>query len=65
MAMHEGDYKKITEVTSKAQSDMMAIYSKHNCNPLKSLAPILVQAPTFITFFFAVRSRSRLWPKPI
>ena len=54
MAMYEGDYEKVSAVASKAQSDMMQIYAKYDCNPLKSLAPILVQAPTFLTFFFAV-----------
>jgi hypothetical protein len=72
--MHEGNFKKTLEITTKSQSDMMGIYGKYNCNPLKSIAPMLVQAPTFITFFFSVHHlnpptlqnniKSRRWPRP-
>lgn len=58
LAMHEGNYKKTLEITTKSQSDMMGIYRKHNCNPLKSVAPMLVQAPTFVTLFFSLQALS-------
>jgi len=60
LALHEGNFKKTLEITTKSQSDMMGIYGKYNCNPLKSIAPMFVQAPTFITFFFSLQALSEV-----
>lgn len=35
---------------------MAGVWKKYNCNPLKSMLPILAQAPIFIGFFGALRS---------
>ena len=35
---------------------MSALWAKYDCNPLKSMAPIVAQAPIFIGFFGALRS---------
>ena len=35
---------------------MSALWEKYDCNPLKSMAPIMAQAPIFIGFFGALRS---------
>ena len=41
---------------SEYQQRVAAIYRKHDCNPLKSLASVLVQLPVFVGFFSALRS---------
>jgi YidC/Oxa1 family membrane protein insertase len=38
------------------QTRLAAVWAKHDCHPLKSLAPLLLQAPLFIGFFSALRS---------
>ena len=35
---------------------MTAVWAKYDCNPLKSMLPLIAQAPIFIGFFQALRS---------
>ena len=41
--------------TADYQQQVMAVWKKYNCNPLKSMATVFVQAPLFIGFFSALR----------
>ena len=41
--------------TADYQQQVMAVWKKYNCNPLKSMASIFVQMPLFIGFFSALR----------
>jgi YidC/Oxa1 family membrane protein insertase len=41
--------------TADYQQQVMAVWKKYNCNPLKSMASVFVQAPLFIGFFSALR----------
>ncbi|KAK9810108.1 hypothetical protein WJX72_005000 [[Myrmecia] bisecta] len=52
-SMSEGNVPRARE---EYQQRMAGIWSKYNCNPLKSLASIAVQAPVFIGFFSALRA---------
>lgn len=38
------------------QQKLAAIWKRNNCHPVKSILPILVQAPVFIGFFTSLRS---------
>lgn len=38
------------------QHRLAAVWAKHDCHPIKSLGPLLLQAPLFIGFFSALRS---------
>eukprot|EP00891_Asterochloris_glomerata_P002433 jgi/Astpho2/2433/Aster-05684 len=38
------------------QAALAAVWEKHGCHPLKSVAPMLVQAPIFIGFFSSLTS---------
>lgn len=38
------------------QRRLAGIWKKNNCHPVKSILPILVQAPVFIGFFTSLRS---------
>ncbi|GAB4820631.1 hypothetical protein N2152v2_007677 [Parachlorella kessleri] len=40
---------------SEYQQRVAAIYKKHDCNPLKSMASVLIQLPVFVGFFSALR----------
>ena len=42
--------------TQEYQQRLAAVWSKHDCHPVKSMAPLLLQAPLFIGFFSALRS---------
>lgn len=42
--------------TQEYQQRLAAVWSKHDCHPVKSMAPLLMQAPLFIGFFSALRS---------
>lgn len=37
------------------QERIHGLWQKHDCNPMKSLVSLLVQAPVFICFFGALR----------
>ena len=37
------------------QRQLQEIWRQHDCHPVKSFLPVLVQAPTFLSFFFALR----------
>jgi len=37
------------------QKELYALWAKHNCNPFKSMAPLIAQAPLFICFFLAIK----------
>lgn len=43
-------------LTAEYQQRLAAVWAKHDCHPLKSMAPLLLQAPLFIGFFSALRS---------
>ncbi|MDY0407589.1 membrane protein insertase YidC [Virgibacillus soli] len=50
--------KKDKESQTKMQQEMMALYQKHNFNPLASFAgclPMLIQFPILIGFYYAIR----------
>lgn len=38
------------------QKKLAGIWKRNNCHPVKSILPILVQAPVFIGFFTSLRS---------
>ena len=38
------------------QQKLAAIWKRNNCHPVKSILPILVQAPVFIGFFTSLRA---------
>ena len=40
------------------QAEIWKIWAKYDCNPAKMFAPLFVQAPVFISFFFAIRNMS-------
>ena len=40
------------------QAEILKVWAKHDCNPVKMFAPLFVQAPVFISFFFAIRNMS-------
>lgn len=42
--------------TQEYQQRLAAVWKKHDCHPVKSMAPLLIQAPLFIGFFSALRS---------
>jgi len=42
--------------TQEYQQRLAAVWAKHDCHPVKSMAPLLMQAPLFIGFFSALRS---------
>lgn len=42
--------------TQEYQQRLAAVWKKHDCHPVKSMAPLLLQAPLFIGFFSALRS---------
>lgn len=37
------------------QKELWALWAKYNCNPFKSMAPLIAQAPLFICFFLAIK----------
>lgn len=50
--------KKDRESQMKMQQEMMALYQKHNFNPLASFAgclPMLIQFPIILGFYYAIR----------
>jgi YidC/Oxa1 family membrane protein insertase len=51
-AKHPGSQALVQEY----QARLAAVWAKHDCHPVKSLGPLLVQAPLFIGFFSALRS---------
>ena len=42
------------EAAQRHLSEVTAIWKKYDCHPVKSLAPLLVSAPVFISFYFAI-----------
>lgn len=42
---------------------MAKVWEKHDCNPFKSVLPLIAQAPLFIGFFGALRSMAaaKVW----
>ena len=52
-----------TEDAKKAYAaELRGFMIKHNVNPLKSMLPIVVQMPLFMTFFFALRRMAEEFP---
>ena len=41
---------------SEYQRKLAGIWKRNNCHPVKSILPILVQAPVFIGFFTSLQS---------
>ena len=41
------------------QRKLAGIWKRNNCHPVKSILPILVQAPVFIGFFTSLQSLAR------
>ncbi|WP_186580719.1 membrane protein insertase YidC [Aquibacillus kalidii] len=50
--------KKDAESQKKMQEEMMALYKKHNFNPIASMGclPMIIQFPILIGFYYAIRS---------
>ena len=48
-----GDMGKLA---SEYQHRLASVWAKYDCHPIKSLGPLLLQAPLFIGFFSALRS---------
>ena len=48
--------KKNPNAMSEYQQKLAGIWKRNNCHPLKSVLPILVQAPVFIGFFTSLQS---------
>lgn len=46
-----------TEEKQKIQAEMMALYKKHNINPLSAIGcmPIIIQMPILMGFYYAIR----------
>jgi YidC/Oxa1 family membrane protein insertase len=42
-----------------AQKEVFEIWKKHNCNPAYMMLPIAVQAPLFISFYFAISEMAK------
>ena len=42
------------EAAQRHLSEVTAIWKKYECHPVKSLAPLLVSAPLFVSFYFAI-----------
>ena len=42
------------EAAQRHLSEVTAIWRKYDCHPVKSLAPLLVSAPLFVSFYFAI-----------
>ena len=47
------------QVMAEAQKEIFAIWKKHNCNPAYMMLPIAVQAPLFISFYFAISEMAK------
>ena len=45
---------KRPEAAQRHLSEVTAIWKKYECHPVKSLAPLLVSAPLFVSFYFAI-----------
>lgn len=52
-------------VQAKQAEEMKALFRKYNCNPLKSLIPPIVQAPVFMSMFFALKKMPEYFPDPL
>ena len=46
------------EALERYQGEIWKIWQKYDCNPVKMFAPLLVQAPVFISFFIAIQRMS-------
>jgi YidC/Oxa1 family membrane protein insertase len=57
-----GGYSAPPQAANKYQEDLKMLFAKHNCSPGKSMIGIVVQAPLFISFFFALRKMSDTYP---
>lgn len=47
------------EAMGNAQKEVFEIWKKHNCNPAYMMLPIAVQAPLFISFYFAISEMAK------
>ena len=45
---------------SRYRTELAQVWRRHNCHPIKGLAPALAQMPLFISFFYAVRGMSEV-----
>eukprot|EP00946_MAST-07B_sp_MAST-7B-sp1_P004472 g4472.t1 len=71
LAAVQPEMKRLQERMQSAQTEeaklaytneLRGFMVKHNVNPLKSLAPIIIQMPVFMTFFFALRRMAEEFP---
>jgi YidC/Oxa1 family membrane protein insertase len=46
------------EALERYQGEIWKIWKKYDCNPVKMFAPLVVQAPVFISFFIAIQRMS-------
>lgn len=46
----------------KYQQEMKALFTKYNCNPVRSLTMPLLQVPIFMSFFFGLREMGEFIP---
>lgn len=46
------------EALERYQGEIWKIWQKYDCNPVKMFAPLVVQAPVFISFFIAIQRMS-------
>ena len=49
-----------TALATTTSARMMALYQKHNCNPIKMMLMPFIQIPIFITFFITLRRMTEL-----
>ena len=57
-----GGYAAPPQATQKYQEEMKAVFAKHKCSPGRSMIGIFVQAPLFMSFFFALQRMSHTYP---
>ena len=57
-----GGYAAPPQASEKYKEELSSLFARHNCSPGRSMIGILVQAPLFISFFFALRRMSETYP---
>lgn len=53
------------EMNLKLADDMKSLFKKYDCNPLQSLLLPVVQFPTFMSMFFALKKIPEVYPEEI
>jgi len=57
-----GGYSAPPQASEKYKDELSGLFKKHNCSPGRSMIGVVVQAPLFISFFFALRKMSETYP---